>query len=348
MKISDKGLELIKSFEGCHLTAYVCPAGKLTIGYGHTKGVTKGMTITQEQADIFLREDCAKAEANVMKFNSKYSWNQNEFDALVSFAYNVGSINQLTANGTRTKAVIAKKILEYNKSGRKVLNGLVKRRKAEQELFLTPTKAQADKVTALKFGSKGQAVLVLQKKLAARGYTLGKIDGDFGQKTKTAVIAFQKDAGLVQDGIVGSKTQKALEKIKVFSLKSDGNTKISTNFKVKEFKCKDGSDSIVLDTEFVETKLQKIREHFKTAVTINSAYRTATYNRKVGGAANSFHTKGRAFDIVVKGRTPSEVAKYARSIGIKGVIQYNTFVHVDSRPKQYWARNNNGKVTVVK
>lgn len=348
MKISDKGLALIKSFEGCHLTAYVCPAGKLTIGYGHTKGVTKGMTITQKQADTFLREDCVKAERNVTRFNEKYSWTQNEFDALVSFAYNIGSINQLTANGTRDKTTIANKILEYNKAGGKVLNGLVKRRKAEQALFLTPTKETAKVATTLKLGSKGQAVQELQEALIARHYTLGKADGDFGQKTKAAVLAFQKDAGLTQDGIVGSKTKSALAKIKVFSLKKDGAKTVSTNFKVKEFRCKDGSDSIVVDTEFVETVLQKIRNHFKTSVTINSAYRTPNYNKKVGGASNSFHVKGRAFDIVVKGYTPSEVAKYARSIGVKGVIEYNTFVHVDSRPKQYWARNNNGKITPVK
>lgn len=348
MKISDSGLALIKSFEGCHLTAYICPAGRLTIGYGHTKGVYSGMKITQAQADAFLREDCVNAEANVNKFSNKYSWTQNEFDALVSFAYNVGSINQLTANGTRSKDIIAKKILEYNKSGRKVLTGLVRRRKAEQEMFLKSTEGVTNTVRTLKFGMEGQDVKELQEALTLREYSLGKIDGDFGQKTKTAVIAFQKDAGLTQDGAFGPKTRKALENIEVFSFKSDKTKQISSNFKVKEFKCNDGSDKIIVDTEFVETKLQNIRNHFKAAVTINSAYRTPTYNKKVGGASNSYHVKGRAFDIVVKGHSPSEVAKYARSIGVKGVIEYNTFVHVDSRPKQYWARNNNGKVTLVK
>lgn len=348
MHISDKGLELIKSFEGCHLTAYICPAGKVTIGYGHTKGVTLGMVITQTQADAYLREDCTKAEANVNSFNKKYLWTQNEFDALVSFAYNIGSINQLTANGTRSKDVIAKKILEYNKSGRKVLNGLVKRRKAEQEMFLNSDKGATNTMRTLKFGMEGQDVKELQEALTLREYSLGKIDGYFGNKTKLAVIAFQKDAGLVQDGVYGPKTRKALEQIEVFSFKTDKNKQISNNFKVKEFKCNDGSDKIIVDTEFVEIKLQDIRNHFKAAVTINSAYRTPTYNKKVGGASSSYHVKGRAFDIVVKGHKPSEVAKYARSIGIKGVIEYNSFVHIDSRPKQYWARNNNGKITVVK
>lgn len=348
MKISNEGLELIKSFEGCHLTAYRCPAGIPTIGYGHTKGVSLGMTITQSQADAYLREDCAKAENNVCSFASKYNWTQNEFDALVSFAYNVGSINQLTANGTRTKETIAKKILEYNKSGGRVLNGLVRRRKAEQELFLKLNKEVTDVMCTLKVGMEGSDVKELQEALTLREYSLGKADGVFGNKTKSALITFQKDAGIVQDGECGPKTRAALEQIQVFSFKNDKNKQLSNNFKVKEFRCKDGSDKIIVDTEFVRTVLQKIRTHFNTSVTINSAYRTPTYNRKVGGSTNSYHVKGRAFDIVVRGRKPSEVAKYARSIGVKGVIEYNTFVHVDSRPKQYWARNNNGKITLVK
>lgn len=73
----------------------------------------------------------------IMKYNSKYKWNQNEIDALVSFAYNIGSIDALTANGTRSRATIAAKMLQYNKAGGKVLNGLTRRRKAERELFLT-------------------------------------------------------------------------------------------------------------------------------------------------------------------------------------------------------------------
>lgn len=348
MKISDKGLELIKSFEGCHLTAYICPAGKLTIGYGHTRSVTPGMTITKVQAENFLKEDCARFEAHVSSFDKKYAWTQNEFDALVSFAFNIGNINQLTANGTRSKDVIAKKILEYNKSGGRVLNGLTKRRQAEHEMFLNADKG-ADKVMrTLKLGMEGQDVKELQEALTLREYPLGAIDGDFGNKTKNALIAFQKDAGLVQDGICGPKTRVILEQIQVFSFKNDKNKQISKNFKVSEFKCNDGSDKIVVDTEFVETLLQNIRNHFKVAVTINSAYRTTSYNKKVGGSSNSYHVKGRAFDIVVKGYKPNEVAKYARSIGVKGVIEYNTFVHVDSRPTKYWARNDNGKVTLVK
>lgn len=134
--------------------------------------------------------------------------------------------------------------------------------------------------------------------------------------------------------------------VKEFSLKRDGNTYISRNFKVSEFRCKDGSDKILIDVDFVRSKLQAIRYYFGAPVAVNSGYRTESYNKKVGGAKKSFHMTGRAFDIVVKGHTPAEVAGYAQSLDINGIIQYNNFVHVDSRETKYWAKNNNGKVTV--
>lgn len=135
--------------------------------------------------------------------------------------------------------------------------------------------------------------------------------------------------------------------VKQYSLSKDGGEKnISKNFKLKEFRCKDGTDTVLVDEKFVKERLQPIRDHFGVPVNINSAYRTPAYNAKVGGSKTSYHMKGQAFDIVVKGKTPLEVAQYARSLGINGIIQYNTFVHVDSRPAKYWARNDNGKVTI--
>lgn len=132
-----------------------------------------------------------------------------------------------------------------------------------------------------------------------------------------------------------------------YSLANDGNMQISKNFKVREFRCKDGSDAILIDVDFVKDNLQKIRDHFGVPITINSAYRTSAHNTKVGGAKNSYHMKGQAFDIVVKGKTPNEVARFAQTLGINGIIQYNSFVHVDSRATKRWAINDNGKVTNV-
>lgn len=143
MIISKNCVDLVKRFEGCRLEGYICPAGKLTIGYGHTGSVDgiyiyKGMKISQEKAEALLRKDLQAFETHVNKFHNKYKWNQNEFDAMVSFAFNVGSINQLTQNGTRTKHQIALKIPEYNKAAGKILPGLSSRRAAEKALFLTP------------------------------------------------------------------------------------------------------------------------------------------------------------------------------------------------------------------
>lgn len=138
MKINKKGLAIIKKYEGCRLAAYRCPAGVYTIGYGHTQGVKKGDTITKQQADLLLAMDVKKFEDHVNNRAQKwgYEFTRNEFSALVSFAFNIGSIDQLTANGTRSKATIAVKIPLYRKSGGKVLKGLEKRRKAEKKLFL--------------------------------------------------------------------------------------------------------------------------------------------------------------------------------------------------------------------
>lgn len=140
LSISNNGLALIKKFEGCKLIAYkpISTEKYWTIGYGHYgSDVKQGQTITQSQADTYLKSDCATAEKAVNRYNDKYHWNQNQFDALVSFTFNcgVGNLNMLLNNGKRTIAEISVKITAYNKAGGKVLQGLVNRRAAEKELF---------------------------------------------------------------------------------------------------------------------------------------------------------------------------------------------------------------------
>lgn len=119
---------------------------------------------------------------------------------------------------------------------------------------------------------------------------------------------------------------------KTYSLKVDGNKKISDNFTVSEFKCKDGSDKIIIDTDLVDI-LQKVRTHFNKPVTINSAYRNATYNKKIGGASKSQHVYGTAADIVVKDTSPESVAQYVEFLmpNKGGIGLYSTFTHVDVR-----------------
>lgn len=143
MKTSSKGVSLIKQFEGCRLKAYKCPAGVWTIGYGHTAGVKEGDTITQETAESYLRNDLVTYEKAVMNYDGIYHFNQNQFDALVSFTYNcgAGNLKNLTQSGKRTIAQISEKLLLYNKAGGVTLLGLQRRRAAEKVLFDTPIKS---------------------------------------------------------------------------------------------------------------------------------------------------------------------------------------------------------------
>lgn len=221
MKISKNCVNIVKKYEGCQLTAYKCPAGVWTIGYGTTSadksitGITveRGTKITKEQAEKFLESSLNKKYAlKVQKF--AYNLNQNQFDALVSFAYNVGSIDGLTKNGTRSLAEVGKKLTAYNKANGKELLGLTRRRKEEQELF---SKKPTVPPARLKAGSEGKDVINLQSCLEYLCYSC-KIDGTFGKGTDKALKAFQKSQGLAQDGSYGAKTydkmKKAMEKNK--------------------------------------------------------------------------------------------------------------------------------------
>jgi len=139
MKTSNNGIELIKRHEGLRLNAYKCTSGKLTIGYGHTKGVKIGQTITEEEAERLLREDLIVAENEINRHN--LNLNQNQFDALVSFVFNVGIGNFQTS--TLLKKIkldpnnksIENEFKRWVYSGGKVSLGLIKRRKEEAELY---------------------------------------------------------------------------------------------------------------------------------------------------------------------------------------------------------------------
>lgn len=138
MNIGNKGLDLIKSFEGCRLSAYKCPAGVWTIGYGRTNGVYEGMTITQDQADNMLREDVKYYADAVDRYQSRFNFTQEEFDSLTSFTYNcgVGSL-QAVMSCCNTKQEIAEECKLYNKGAGQVLPGLVRRRNEEYQLFMS-------------------------------------------------------------------------------------------------------------------------------------------------------------------------------------------------------------------
>lgn len=144
MNISDKGLSLIKCFEGCRLAAYPDPAtgGKpWTIGYGHTHNVKRGDTITQSEAEQFLREDLAHIYTTIGN-SVTFKINQNQFDALCSFIFNVGDGNftqstllkKLNAGDIRG---VGDELPRWNRATGIIIAGLTKRREAEQALFLS-------------------------------------------------------------------------------------------------------------------------------------------------------------------------------------------------------------------
>ena len=141
MEISQEGISLIKKFEGCELESYQCAAGVWTIGYGSTHGVTNGMVITHERAEMLLMEDIADYEQAVNEL-VKLPLKQNEFDALVAWTFNLGATN--LKNSTLLKVLnsshkdwndVSAQIKRWNKAGGKVLQGLIRRREAEALLF---------------------------------------------------------------------------------------------------------------------------------------------------------------------------------------------------------------------
>lgn len=137
MTTSEQGVKMIASFEGCKLVAYRDVAGVPTIGYGHVAGVKMGDVISKEQAINMLKKDLKKFERHINAYNKYYNFTQYEFDALVSFAFNIGNIKQLTASGKRTRTQIAAKMLLYVNAGGKRIPGLVTRRQKERNLFVT-------------------------------------------------------------------------------------------------------------------------------------------------------------------------------------------------------------------
>lgn len=145
MKASQAAIDLIKEHEGCRLDAYLCPAGKPSIGYGHTGGVEIGQSITPKEAEDLLRSDLERFEQGVSAA-LMVPVTQSQFDALVCFAYNVGlaalrASTLLKRLNAGDAAGAADEFLRWNKAKGHALPGLTKRRKAERALFLTKEEA---------------------------------------------------------------------------------------------------------------------------------------------------------------------------------------------------------------
>lgn len=140
MNVSQKGIDLIKKFEGCKLFAYRCPAGVITIGIGHTKGVKMGMAITEKQAETFLKDDIKPIERLLNGMGINYT--QGQFDSLTSWIFNLGEGN--FKSSTMYKKIVAKandlditdQMIKWVNSSGKPLLGLKKRRVEEANMFL--------------------------------------------------------------------------------------------------------------------------------------------------------------------------------------------------------------------
>lgn len=211
MKISNDGIKLIKDFEGCSLTAYKCPAGVWTIGYGHTgkvdgKAIGSGMKITSAKATALLKQDLENYEKVVEACKElTFSPNQNQFDALVSFAYNCGSGNLKTLVKGRTAETVSQKLLLYTKANGIELAGLIRRRKAEKALFDTPVKQKKKSVKKVAQevidGAWGNGEERKQK-LKAAGYDADTIQAKVNEIIKGKETSYYKKYTGKSDSIV--------------------------------------------------------------------------------------------------------------------------------------------------
>jgi lysozyme len=246
--INEVGLKLLTTFEGCEekfndggvdlLRSYDDSVGVWTIGYGHTgTAIVPGLTITQAEAEEFLRQDLEKFESYVEDL-VQVELNVDQFSALVCFCYNTGPGEEGFGGSTLLRLLngsdfegAADQFARWNKGGGKPMLGLTRRRLAERSLFRSesweaaltydgpldiastlPANASANRPRTLKLADpvmQGEDVQVLQKALIQLGFAVVS-DGSFGPKTDAAVRQLQAQKGLEVDGLVGMTTLQTI------------------------------------------------------------------------------------------------------------------------------------------
>lgn len=223
MRTSERGRAFIAAHEGTVLRAYRCPAGRWTIGVGHTSAagapeVLPGMTITRRQAAEILARDLARFELRVKRRLGAPP--QTVFDGAVSFDFNTGAIERASwvaryraGDGAAAEAALK----AWNKAGGRVLTGLVRRRAAEADLIFRGRYGEAGRegrAAAPALSASTDEIAAWQRQLARLGYAPGPVDGLAGPRTIAAIKAFQRaHPDLVDDGIVGPATRAALTRM---------------------------------------------------------------------------------------------------------------------------------------
>lgn len=215
MKINTMGLQLIMSLEGCRLVAYKLKGEKnYTIGYGHSDASIKnGQHITQDKADVLLKEDLKKFE-NYVEKNTKFELNENQFSALVSYTYNRGykGFRQLMDNTTNVSD-LSDNIVKFWGSNANYKDALIKRRKKERDLFNTPVNVSRETCIIpnriMHRGDMGVEVDQLQTCLSKFGYPF-HVRGVYDDETFRAVCDFQAKHKCKIDGVYGKETRKCL------------------------------------------------------------------------------------------------------------------------------------------
>lgn len=222
MQVSKKGLDLIKKWEGRHLKAYQDCVGVWTISYGIIDSdykytglhVRKGVTITDEQCDelfekLIKNKYCPIVDKHIEEHG--YLLNQNQYDALVSFAYNIGSISGLTNDGKRSISEISSHIPLYCKAGGKVVQGLVNRRRDEKKLFDTPVSKKGYTGT---FPVLPESTFGVQRKYYQIGDGMNQLRTYRSQiKRIQSLLNWAVGSDLKVDGMYGTETEKAVMKL---------------------------------------------------------------------------------------------------------------------------------------
>lgn len=316
MKINQKGLALVKHFEGLFLDAYIDPVGVPTIGYGHTGSVQMGTTITEAKAEALLKQDLSGHEAAVTS-RVNVPLNEDQFSALVSLAFNIG--NGAFANSTLLRklnegkyAAAAKQFDVWVKgtiNGEKVtLAGLVRRRAAERALF-------------------EEGVL---------NYGFGQITLSAAAQPPAAPIAASLATG-AEERFTQLFNTWGIRHFKAFELLFLGNqhgNSQSPAYGLNHLPPEDLWPNI-RPTVIV---LDKLREKIGAPIQTLSIYRSPAYNDRIGGASASLHMAFNAIDFQVKNTTlhPAQWAGLLEDMQasgeFRGFIQtYSSFVHVDTR-----------------